>query len=122
MLHGASAFREALGEKLLLAQRLYEGLRALSEGGVRLEVHGPPQLSVVTFRLPPREGEPLASVNARNEAFLRDINAAERVFLSSTRLGDPGHSVLVLRACILSFRTHEREVEGLLDTVRALLP
>ena len=75
-------------------------------------------VSVVTSA-PPREGESVASVNDRNEAPCA-TSTPPSAPLSSTRLGDPAHSVPVLRACILG--THEREVEGLLDTVRALLP
>jgi aromatic-L-amino-acid decarboxylase len=113
MLHGVAAFREQLAEKLALARRLYEELQA----DPSFEVLDEPQLSVVAFRLrgPPAEAERLGP------ELLRRVNDRRRVFLSSTRIGGR----YALRACVLSFRTHEDRVrdaaEALKEEARALL-
>jgi aromatic-L-amino-acid decarboxylase len=117
LLHGARAFREALSEKLLLADVLHEGLARLD--GV--EIVDPPQLSTVAFRARRRAGEALAAWNARNESFLDGINAQGRVWLSSTMLDTPEGPAFTLRACVLSFRTHRDRVDALLaDAPEAL--
>jgi aromatic-L-amino-acid decarboxylase len=101
-LHGVGAFREALDEKLDLAEVLYEGLKGVPE----LELPWAPQLTVVTFRL--RDGD-----RARNEALLEAINASKRVFLSSTMI----HGRYTIRACIVSHRTHRDRIDECVDIV-----
>jgi aromatic-L-amino-acid/L-tryptophan decarboxylase len=102
-LHGVSAFREALDEKLDLAVALYEGLRAIPE----LELPWAPQLTVVAFRLRDRDV-------ATNKRFLDAINASKRVFLSSTMI----HDAYAIRACIVSHRTHRDRIDECIDIVR----
>lgn len=123
MLHGAGAFREALHEKLALAQLCADGLDARIAAGAPLEIVARPQLSTVVFRLRRREGEALAGYDARNIALKAAINERGRVFLSSTLLptreGD-GEAVS-LRVCVLSFRTHEAIIEALLEDLDAAL-
>ncbi|MGE5461192.1 MAG: pyridoxal-dependent decarboxylase, partial [Solirubrobacterales bacterium] len=103
-LHGVSAFREALDEKLDLADALYEGLKAIPE----LDLPWPPQLTVVAFRLRDRDAE-------TNKRFLERINASKRVFLSSTLVdGD-----YTLRACIVSHRTHRDRIDECVEIVRS---
>jgi aromatic-L-amino-acid decarboxylase len=102
-LHGVSAFRDALDEKLDLAERLYEGLR----DDANLEVPWAPELTVVPFRL--RGGDDDA-----NRRLLEAINASKRVFLSSTVL----HGRFTIRACILSHRTHRDRIDECIDIVR----
>jgi len=122
MLHGAQQFRDALAEKLALAEELWEGARRLQDGGRDLEVCGPPQLSTVAFRHPRRPGESTEETDRRNTALLEHINRSGRVFLSTTRLPTPEGSLLTLRACILSFRTHAREIAALLELLGGLDP
>lgn len=115
-LHGAAAFRAALQEKLALARVLREGLRELP-----IEVPLEPELSIVTFRAPRREGERLAEWNVRNRALLDHVNASARVYLSSTLLPTAIGPAFTLRACVLSFRTHEAHIQHALeDIARAL--
>ncbi len=103
-LHGVSAFREALDEKLDLADALSEGLKAIPE----IELPWAPQLTVVAFRLRDRDAE-------TNKRFLERINASKRVFLSSTLVdGD-----YTLRACIVSHRTHRDRIDECIEIVRA---
>ena len=113
-LHGAAAFRAALEEKLALAGRLREGLRALP-----VEVPLEPELSIVTFRLPRRPDEPLSVWNDRNRSFLGAINERQRVCLSSTLLPTGLGPAFTLRACVLSFRTHGDRIDAALDDIAA---
>jgi aromatic-L-amino-acid decarboxylase len=102
-LHGVSAFREALDEKLDLTDHLFASLREIP--GV--EIPWAPQLTVVPFRLRGVE-EPT------NQRFLDAINASKRVFLSSTKV----HGEYLLRACIVSHRTHRDRIDECIEIVR----
>ena len=105
VLHGVSAFRDQLGEKLSLARWAYETLR----DDPRFELLDEPQLSIVAFRL----RAPEAAAERLGPELLRRVNARRRVFLSSTRV----RGRYALRICVLSFRTHEDRVR---DAVLAL--
>jgi aromatic-L-amino-acid decarboxylase len=122
MLHGAGAFRAALAEKLALAERFAAGLDELRGRGAALELVARPQLSVVAFRLARQTGEELVAWNQRNRAFLAAINARQRVLLSSTQLPVAGGEAFTLRVCVLSFRTHARDLDRCLEDVMASLP
>jgi aromatic-L-amino-acid decarboxylase len=117
VLHGARAFRDALTEKLALADRFVEGLDALVAAGAPIEIVARPQLSLVAFRLARRPAEPLADYDRRNMAFLAAINGKNRVHLSSTLLPVPGGHAFTLRVCVLSFRSHARHVDWCLEDV-----
>jgi len=106
MLHGLDAFRDALDEKLDLTRLLYDALAAT----LGFELPWEPQMTVVAFRYRPREGDP----EAFNRALLERINASRRVFLSSTTIEDR----FVLRACIVSHRTHRDRIEEAIDIIR----
>ena len=103
-LHGVSAFRESLDEKLDLAAYLDDALAAIPE----LELPWRPQVTVVPFRLADGDDD----VNAR---FLQRINASKRVFLSSTVI----HGRYTLRACIQCHRTHRDRIDECIEIVRA---
>jgi aromatic-L-amino-acid decarboxylase len=121
MLHGAGAFRDALVEKLALAERLVLGLDRLIAGGAPLEIVARPQLSLLAFRLRRGDGESIERWNQRNTAFLAAINSRQRVHLSSTLLPVADGAAFTLRACVLSFRTHERHIDRCLEDVAAAL-
>lgn len=118
-LHGAAAFREALREKLALAEALAQGIRRLIANGSPLELVDDPQLTVVPLRLARRHDEALAAWNLRNRAFCEAVNASGRVALSSTTLPVEGGAAFTIRACILSFRTHRDRVEAALEDIAA---
>jgi aromatic-L-amino-acid decarboxylase len=105
-LHGLAAFRSALDEKLDLARLLYEGLRDTPG----FELPWEPELTVVAFRYRPRAGDE----EAFNRALLERINASKRVFLSSTLIDGR----FVIRACIVSHRTHRDRIEETLEIIR----
>jgi aromatic-L-amino-acid decarboxylase len=102
-LHGVSAFREALDEKLDLTEHLYDSLKS----DPSLEVPWAPDLTVVAFRLRDRD-------DAASRALLERINASRRVFLSSTVV----EGRFTLRACIVSHRTHRDRIDECIDIIR----
>jgi aromatic-L-amino-acid decarboxylase len=115
MLHGAQAFRDALEEKLALAQLCCAGLDRRIAGGQALELVARPQLSTVAFRLRRGAGEPLSTWNQRNVQLLERINARNRAYLSSTLLPVVDGDAVTLRVCVMSFRTHRERIEALLE-------
>jgi aromatic-L-amino-acid decarboxylase len=106
-LHGIDAFRAALDEKLDLTRTLYDALRSTPG----FDLPWPPDLTVVPFRYRPRSGD----AEDFNRRLLGRINASKRVFLSSTMIEDR----FVLRACIVSFRTHRDRIEEAIDIIRS---
>ena len=103
-MHGACAFREALDEKLDLAREACDAIRAMPG----IEIVAEPELSLFAFRL-------RGATDEKNRLFLREINRRQRVFLTGTM----AHGHFVLRACILSFRTHADRIAMLVEDVRA---
>jgi aromatic-L-amino-acid decarboxylase len=106
-LHGLDAFQAALDEKLDLTELLSRGLQETPG----LELPWKPELTVVPFRYRSRSGDP----EAFNRALLDRINASRRVFLSSTTI----EGRFVIRACLVSHRTHRDRIEEGLDIIRA---
>lgn len=105
-LHGIDAFRDALDEKLDLTRHLYDALAATPG----FELPWEPELTVVPFRYLPPAGD----ADAFNRRLLERINASRRVFLSSTMIGGR----FVIRACIVSHRTHRDRIDEAIDIVR----
>jgi aromatic-L-amino-acid decarboxylase len=103
VLHGVDAFREALDEKLDLTIRLDAALKE----DPRIEIGWSPQLTVVPFRLRDADDE------AQRE-LLHRINASKRVFLSSTMI----RGTYLIRACIVSHRTHADRIDECAEIVR----
>jgi aromatic-L-amino-acid decarboxylase len=104
-LHGVSAFREALDEKLDLAQHAHGALSATAG----LEVPWRPDLSVVAFRTAGSDGD--------DRRLLDRVNDSRRVLLSSTDIHGRRH----LRLAILSHRTHRDRVEEAIELIRGAL-
>jgi glutamate/tyrosine decarboxylase-like PLP-dependent enzyme len=105
-LFGVKAFRENLAEKLRLTKWMYQ--RFLEEPG--FECLSVPDLSVITFRYHPRRGK----AEAFNRKLREDIIRSKRLYLSGTLL----KGEYVIRICILSFRTHQPEVEEALGIIK----
>jgi aromatic-L-amino-acid/L-tryptophan decarboxylase len=106
-LHGVAAFRQALDEKLDLAAMADAGLR----DDERIELPWRPDLTVVAFRL--RDGS-----DGEQQEWLKRINAEQRAFLSSTRVGGR----YMLRLCVLCHRTHADRIRETVDVIRRTLP
>jgi aromatic-L-amino-acid decarboxylase len=106
MLHGVARFREALDEKLDLAEHMHAALGETPG----LELPWPPGLTVVSFRV---AGEPDAA-NAATREVLDRVNASRRVFLSTTTID----GLLYIRPCIVVHRTHRDRVDEAIDLIR----
>jgi glutamate/tyrosine decarboxylase-like PLP-dependent enzyme len=106
-LAGVAPFRAALEEKLLLARHFHERMR-LEHG---FEVGPPPDLSIVTFRYLPRQGDP----DAFNQKLINAVQRDGRVFLSSTKVDGK----FTLRVAILSLRTHLGTIEQAIEILHA---
>ena len=112
-LHGVSAFREALDEKLDLAEYAYEKLSLIPS----LELPWRPELSIVAFRVRPRDTSVDAAVEAdwKTRRLLDRINADGRVLIYSTNL----EGRQTARVCILAHRTHADRIAEALDIIAA---
>lgn len=105
-LHGIEPFRRNLEEKLDLAALAADRLREMPH----VEVVAEPELSLLAFRAT-AAGLDEDELNQLNERVLELVNSRRRVFLSPTFLGGR----FVLRICVLSFRTHRRQIEQCLE-------
>jgi aromatic-L-amino-acid decarboxylase len=106
--HGVGAFRAAIAENLAQANLLGE----LIDAEPSLELLAPVELSAVCFRWAGTDAERL---NDRNEAILRDVNQAGRVWLSNASV----RGSIGLRACITNHRTTERDIHEIVEEVLA---
>ena len=107
-LYGPKVFSLYLEEKLHLTEYLYRGLKQLG-----FKIVCEPDLTVVAFRLESQEHPD----DTKNKAILKYLLKEGNVFLSSTVL----EGNFTLRAAILSFRTHEKEVHQLLKSLENAL-
>ncbi len=105
---GVQAFRENLGEKIRLAQWIYQ--RFLEEP--RFECLSIPELSAFALRYHPKKGD----VDRFNRRLLKALVATKKLYLSSTLL----NGEFAIRICILGFRTHKREVENAFEVIKAI--
>lgn len=105
-LHGIKRFRDALEEKHLLAQYLWEKIQSVEE----LEVGPEPELSIFMFRWNPKKDD----VNELNEELHKSILKDGSYFLSTTEVDGKFY----FRVAILSVRTHVEEVNELLDVIQ----
>ncbi|MFZ1699409.1 MAG: aminotransferase class V-fold PLP-dependent enzyme [Pyrinomonadaceae bacterium] len=105
-LHGLAPFRACLEEKLLLAKYFHAEVQKIGfESAIE------PELSVVTYRFVPEQGDP----NEFNKELLEAVVADGRIFISSTMLDGN----FTLRFACLAFRTHLSTVDQLLEILRS---
>ena len=105
-LFGLKPYRAALQEKIWLARYFHREVAAL-DGFVA----GPaPDLTIVTFRYLPRNGD----ADAFNRHLIEAVLADGQVFISSTVIDD----AFTLRLAVLNFRTHLDTVDTLLGLLR----
>lgn len=111
-MHGASVFRDALDEKLDLAQFAARSLCEIP--GV--DVVAEPQLSLLAFRMkfPDLSTE---EEDAKNRQWMSLVNQKQRVLLTGTTT----KGRFLIRMCILSFRTHADRIEMALQDLRTSL-
>ena len=105
LFHGKQIFKDALSEKILLTQYIYNAFKKFSF----VELGPPPELTVFTFRF--------ISIKLQkdklNEIIINAMHDDGRVFISSTTI----NKKLWLRVAILSFRTHLKEIDLLIEMV-----
>jgi glutamate/tyrosine decarboxylase-like PLP-dependent enzyme len=106
-LYGETVFSDYLKEKIQLAYYLYEELIAIG-----YQVVCEPDLSVVAFRLELKN----YSSDVLNKIILDYVQQDGRIFISSTVLDGK----LTLRAAVLSFRTHKKEIDLLLYLLKKI--
>ena len=103
---GVAPFRAALEEKILLAQYFYYEISKID--GIET---GPfPDLSIVIFRYLPKKGD----ADAFNQSLIKAVQDEGQVFISSTIV----NNTFVLRMAILSFRSHLKEVDQVIETIK----
>ena len=105
-LYGIKPFKAALEEKLVLTHYFYEEVQKI-EG---MEVGDFPDLSVMTYRYIPKNGD----ANEFNKKLLKLIHEDGRVFISSTII----KGNFTLRLACLSVRTHKDTIDLLLEVLR----
>ena len=98
-------FRAALSEKIWLTRYFYEEIQKLG-----FEVGPYPELSVAIYRYIPKTQD----ANQFNKAIVNRVHEDGRIFISSTTIDGE----VWLRLAILSFRTHLREVQILLEVLK----
>jgi glutamate/tyrosine decarboxylase-like PLP-dependent enzyme len=95
---GVAPFRAALAEKMKLARYFYEQVKSMPG----FEMGPSPDLSIVVYRYLPIRGD----ADEFNHRLMHAVQQDGRIFISSTRVDGK----LVLRAAILSYRTHLDDV------------
>jgi len=105
-LFGVAPFRAALAEKIWLARYFHQQL----EQTPGWETGPCPELSVVTFRYVPNQGD----ADTFNKRLLAAVHADGKVFISSTQI----NGNFILRLAVLHFRTHLATVDYVLDLLK----
>lgn len=107
-LYGQNTFKDYLDEKLDLAKYFYSKVKKIG-----FEVGPKPDLSIVTFRYVPKNG----NADHFNRFIIKEIQNNGKVFISSTTI----NGNFTLRAAIVSFRTHKAEVDMLLNMLNQVI-
>lgn len=105
-MHGVAAFRAALSEKLHLARYFHRRIGEVDG----FETGPEPDLSVVTFRYVPAEGDP----DDFNRRLVERLQRDGRIFLSSTQIDGR----FTLRLAAVCFRSHREHVDEVIDILR----
>ncbi len=108
-LFGLAPFRTALAEKIWLARYFHEQL----EKTPGWETGPYPELSVVTYRYIPEQGD----ADRFNQQLVDAVQADGKVFISSTLI----NGRFFLRLAVLHFRTHLLQVDYLLGLLKRLI-
>lgn len=109
---GVAGYRADISRDIRLARRFGNQIQEAGD----FELVAPVTLSVVAFRYtPPGLGGDADKIDSLNSMLPRAIQEQGRIFLSGTILGGRP----VLRACFVNFRTTDRDVDEILDAIRA---
>jgi aromatic-L-amino-acid decarboxylase len=109
---GLAGYTRAVEHDLALAEHLVARVAA----SPLLELAAPPSLSTVCFRYVPAalDGDDLQR-NQLNQGLLQRVQQSGEAFLSSTTLSGR----LVLRACIVNYRSTRADIDRMVDAVLA---
>jgi glutamate/tyrosine decarboxylase-like PLP-dependent enzyme len=109
--YGTSGYARAIDHDLALASYLADRVNTDAE----LELMAPSSLSVVCFRVRPAGVSGDERVNELNKTVLERLQLSGRAFLSSTVL----NGRFVLRACVVNPLSAQRDVDAMLEAVKA---
>ncbi len=109
-MHGAAGFRRDLDEKLDLALDAHARIAALPQ----IDMVAPPDLSLFAFRVRAPTPE-LGDVATRQLA--QAINDRGHVLLTGVEV----NGRWLLRVCVLSFRTHQKQIDELVADLESAL-
>ena len=109
---GVAAYREAIAEKRSLAVDAYERLAKLPG----LVMDAPPELSLFSFHVT-RPGASQAEEDAATRELMNRTTARGRVMVT----GAVARGRYVGRVCVLSFRTHQQQIDQLVEDTEAAL-
>lgn len=112
-LFGAAAFREAIAEKRRLAVDAWQRVAALPH----IVIDAPPELSLFAFHVT-WPGATRAAEDDATRALLENTTKRGRVMLT----GCTAHDRFLGRVCVLSFRTHQRHIDHLVEDLSASIP
>ena len=107
---GAAAFRGAIAEKRALAIEAARRVAALPG----IVIDAPPELSLFAFHLT-WPGATLAQEDAATKALMDQTTARGRVMVT----GGTAHGRFLGRVCVLSFRTHQAQIDALVEDLTA---
>jgi aromatic-L-amino-acid decarboxylase len=111
-LYGVAAFRDALDQKLDLAQQVYRSLKQLPQ----LTLAGDPDLTVVAFRWRSVSGDPVQedAITTKLSRYLCDSRGVQ---VGTTTI----RGRCFIRLAILNLRTNQAVIALLLDAIRAFI-
>ncbi len=107
---GAAAFRSAIAEKRALTLEAARRVAALPG----IVIDAPPELSLFAFHLT-WPGATRADEDAATRALMDGTTARGRVMVT----GCTAHGRFLGRVCVLSFRTHQPQIDALVDDLAA---
>ena len=111
-LFGAAAFRDAIAEKRVLTLEAHRRVAALP--GIVMDAD--PELSLFAFHLT-WPGASIAEEDAATRALMEKTTARGRVMLT----GCTAHGRALGRVCVLSFRTHQPQIDALVEDMAAAI-
>jgi aromatic-L-amino-acid decarboxylase len=111
-LYGSAAFRANIAEKRALTLDAFRRVAALPG----IVIDAPPELSLFAFHVT-RPGASLADEDAMTRALMDKTTMRGRVMVT----GASAHGRYLGRVCVLSFRTHQAQIDALVDDAAAVL-
>ncbi|MBI3401546.1 MAG: aminotransferase class V-fold PLP-dependent enzyme [Acidobacteria bacterium] len=111
-MYGAAAFRAAINEKRALTIDAARRVAALP--GIVMDAE--PELSLFAFHLT-WPGATLADEDAATKALMDQTTKRGRVMVT----GCTAHGRYLGRVCVLSFRTHQEEIDALVEDMAAVI-